>query len=287
MKRFYHILLARMASLFVLVLMLTLSSCNIDDDGSTPRPERVGWHIANAATHGFIDIHYALQDVLSYERMMLIEDETLREEYRAEHFENIDHILVDDGIHSISYKSPYSNTTTTITTDGHTLSEGGTWEIETTRNCHLTVTKTDAGYRLIITSLNAQYPNYEGTTLSGEIDAELLSGTDLVRYSNAQGLTISDPYMHYGKIDEELSCYIYINVVEPVEFNTPERWTEGGLVAGSLELLCEDGFYGTTDSVSLTFDRSGRSGLYHYLDYNESIDTTIGYNLPRNRVVFL
>ena len=287
MKRIYNNANLRMASLVsVLTLMLTLSSCNIDEDGATPRPERVGWHIANAAALAFVDIHYALQDVLSFERMMLIEDEALWEEYRAEHFTNIDRVVVDNNEYVICYHSRYSSTTTTITTDGRTLSEGGTWDIETPGYCRLKVIATDAGYRLSITSLDSLSSDYDNTTLSGEIDAELLPGTDIVRYSNARELVILDPYWRYGEIDEQLSCYLYIDVVEPIEFNTPERWTDGGLFAGSLELISEDGFYGTTDSVSLTFDGSGKRGVYHYLDYTESIDITIGPYRPRNSVVF-
>lgn len=244
------------------ILLLCATACTLGDRDQTPRPENIGAAIARTAVAHLHSANTLLNEILLYDQMLAIEEESERNTFRAEHFEKIDSITINGNLHEVYHRN-YSNPTR-ITTDGNTLSNGGNWRVTMKDKYDFTIQANSDSYTLEISKLIGQ--NTRHNNLTGKIIAKPREEGGF-SYSAPEGLlSVGNENTTYND-GKRYPLNIYIDITEDAVYNANSQI----FIEGAINIRCEDTLYGTTDLVSVKFNNSIRVE-FTYLIYNGYIE---------------
>lgn len=257
------------------IVLLGTTACTLGDRDETPRPENIGYSIARTAVGHLHSVHMVLEDILLYEEMLTIEDDTERNAFKEEHFERIKSYSIYGNLHEVYHG--YLSTPTRIITDGKLLRDGGRWELKLKNNYEFTIEAKEGVYTMEFTMLCS--PIIYSQNLKGKIVATPGQEEGEMVYTAPDGL------LSVGNEDTTYTdgkCYplnLEITITEPAVYDANKH--NGLFTAGAMHLECHDTLYDTTDIVDVTL-KSGKSS-FTYLNYKGDVEQSInGYE----RVLF-
>lgn len=262
------------------ILLLATTACTLGDRDETPRPENIGYSIARTAVAHLSSVHMVLEDILLYEQMLTIEDDTERNAFKEEHFERMDSCIINGNLHEV-YRT-YSSNPTRIITDGKLLREGGYWEVKRENTYDFTIQATTEGvYTFEFAMLYT--PSTTSQNLKGKIVATPGLEEGQTIYTAPDGLLSVGEEDNTYNDGKRYPLNLEITITEPVVYDA--NMEAGWFTAGAMHLECYDTLYGTTDIVDVTLKE--RKGYFTYLNYSGDVDQPFDeYNRKYNRVLF-
>lgn len=204
------------------------------DDGDTRMPEKMGKQLWDITLNDIRRVNSILNFAAHFEHMLSIEDEALREEYKARHFHDAS-ITESGGKYRLTYTTQY-NTTYSITVEQqgdtwHYLRSGGSsydLSIRYTGECGM-----EATFSNIRNNESSGYATLIGSIALEEENLLLTYTGEMVMVDSSKGDNV--PLTMTTTIDKAL-----------------EYSTFNGINGGHMTITAHDALYNSTDEADVT-----------------------------------
>ena len=235
MRRYYIYLIT--------ALSLLHTGCTLDT-ADTKRPERVGETIWSVVEYDLTYVNSIFRDLAHLDNMLSIESAEERDAYAVDNFPTAT-VEIGGNRHVIRYKTNYDTFyTTTIETDGVSLSDGGSWHVKCSagRGYDLSVEPSSRGY--MATFHNIYYNASKGAAqFNVEFDVVPYGTEDYMQAVVSYGgsLEVVD-----SEASERRPITLTTEITEPITYE--ELF---GMVDGTMTITCVDKIYNSTDVVKV------------------------------------
>lgn len=235
----------RLTTIIIAGAALLLSGCVIDD-GTPKKYQVIATQLWEASRSDLNRINDILELMLDVETLLSIEDATERETFQHNQFRSST-IYYDNNVIRIVTPTKYGTSyTTTITTNGRTLAEGGTWSILRTGGWEYRLEAKGQNGKVVV-DFSDLYHNESHGTASVELSYDYSGLGSALCITYMCSMTMSDTDKSVEK-----PLHITTTTTTPIRYSTNE-----GMTAGSMEIEWHDLYHDTAGDVFVHIDPYG------------------------------